>query len=132
MGALHQAYDDLDDAQQQYREALSIWWVLGDRLGEARTLYQMGTIYQDQGNREKASLLYGTSLTIAEEICELEGIARLVYELSVLWQDKENYPSAAKYLARALPLRTWGTGGGRRIMSFGRASKEKIEDVYGA
>jgi tetratricopeptide (TPR) repeat protein len=71
----------LEEAEDWYRKAISIFEELGDRPGMARVYHQLGTTAQDGGRLEEAEDWFRRSLAISEELGDRPGMARIYHQL---------------------------------------------------
>ena len=76
LGLVAQQGSRLDDAEDWYRKALTIYTELGDKPGIASTYNQLGWITRLRGRLDHAENWYRKSLAIDEEIGDKRGIAR--------------------------------------------------------
>ena len=107
LGSAYRLHGKYDEARRRYEDAVSIWQTLGDQLGEAQTLFQIGVSHQEQGDLEQACSLYERSLLIIEEAsykgqADKADVARLACQLGMIWETLGNFAKATSFLQRAL------------------------------
>jgi tetratricopeptide (TPR) repeat protein len=82
VGALAEAQGDSERAATLHEEALALWRTLGDRLGCARSLENLGIIEQhDRGNPERARELHEEALSLYQASGDDRGIASALANL---------------------------------------------------
>ncbi len=91
-------------ALQSWQKALTIYREIKDRLGEAKTLTNMGFVYDSLGDYFKAIEYYQQSLKIAQEIKDrkLEGTIR--NNLGSTYYSLGNYTKAIEYQQQGLAI----------------------------
>ncbi|GAA1952184.1 ATP-binding protein [Kitasatospora viridis] len=95
---------DVTDAADTYRRALVIYRRLGDRLGEANALHELGRLLYLQGDLDGVAELNQQALTIYRELGDLRGQAGALRELgnrAVLIGD---YAAATALLHQAMAI----------------------------
>jgi predicted ATPase/class 3 adenylate cyclase len=104
-GALAEAQGDVEVAQGLHEEALALRRALGDRLGCARSLENLGIIeLHDRGNRERARAHFAESLALFQALDHRLGIANALGNLGDVALVDESYDQAAVQYADALAV----------------------------
>ncbi len=86
LGVVAQDRGRLEDAEDWYRQSLTITEQLGNRLKIASSYHQLGTVALDRGRLEDAEDWYRQSLTINGDIGDRPGIALNYHQLgAVAW-----------------------------------------------
>jgi len=93
-----------DDAIKLYQETLIIQTELGDKVGIATILNNLGNIYDDKGNIPKALELYQNSLKIRLEIGDSSGVSSIFNNLAYLYTKLEEYDMAIKDFTKSLEM----------------------------
>jgi predicted ATPase/DNA-binding winged helix-turn-helix (wHTH) protein/Tfp pilus assembly protein PilF len=108
--AMYQA--DYPAAQELQEEALAIYRRVGDRLGIARVLINLGIIVTDQANHSAARLLFEEAMVIHRELGDQQGIAIVLTNLGMVTQLLGNHSAAQAMYEEALAIqRTLGDRG---------------------
>lgn len=99
-----QTAESRQNAIKKYEEALLLWRTAEDRLGEANTLSQIGSIYRDLSNNPKALDYLNQALQLYQAVESRQHEAIALDAIGVVhWQAGE-MQKALEYLDRALPL----------------------------
>jgi tetratricopeptide (TPR) repeat protein len=85
-GLLARARGDYDEAKKLLEENLSLYTELGDDVGRATTIKDLGNIEIDRGNTEAGGKLYEESLAIFRSLQDVAGIAQVLNNLGVVAQ----------------------------------------------
>ncbi len=112
-------------ALQSWQKALTIYREIKDRLGEAKTLTNMGFVYDSLGDYFKAIEYYQQSLKTAKEIKDpkLEGTIR--NNLGSTYYSLGNYTKAIEYQQQGLAIARENvnrSGEGYALAGLGRTS----------
>jgi tetratricopeptide (TPR) repeat protein len=92
----------LDQAEDWYRESLTIKEELGDRPGMADTYHQLGLLAQDRGRLDEAGDWYRKSLMIAEELGDQPGMASTFTQLGLLAEQRGQPRQAMEWIIRCV------------------------------
>ncbi|MBK9107577.1 MAG: tetratricopeptide repeat protein [Saprospiraceae bacterium] len=84
-------------ALENYMLALPIFEEVGDKLGYANSLNNIGNLYNNQGNYALALTYYEKSLAIKEEIGDKGGIASSLGNIGNIYKNQGNYKRALEY-----------------------------------
>jgi diguanylate cyclase (GGDEF)-like protein len=95
---------DPDGAVPLFREAHAQLRALGDRVGIAHTLSDMGWALYFQGHRGEARRLFEEALIVSRERTDGPGFPDALYNLGKLAQLEGQYEEAAEYLRELLQL----------------------------
>ncbi|MFD3312954.1 tetratricopeptide repeat protein [Streptomyces sp. NPDC058694] len=82
LGAVAQARGRLEDAENWYRQSLTIQENLGNQPGMATNYHQLGIIAETRGQLKQAEDWHRQSLTIKEDLGNQPGIAATYHQLS--------------------------------------------------
>jgi tetratricopeptide (TPR) repeat protein len=104
LGAVAQQRGRLDQAEDWYRQSLTINEELGDRPGMALTYHQLGTVAQDRGRLDQAEDWYRQSLTINEELGNRPGMALSYGQLGLLAEKRGRPSEALTWMVRCVAL----------------------------
>ncbi len=77
---------------------------LGNRLGIADCLCELGALAFGSGNHQEAEKLYRESLQVSEAVGYKLGAARSLYGLGNLEEERGNRPEAGNHYRRALEI----------------------------
>ncbi|MBF0464984.1 MAG: tetratricopeptide repeat protein [Nitrospirae bacterium] len=97
---------EYDKALYHYNKSLKIAEELGDRVGVADSLKQIGIIYHRRSDYEKALEHYNQSLRICEELENKSGIATNLHQIGMVYQNKREYDKALDHYYMSLRLNT--------------------------
>jgi predicted ATPase/class 3 adenylate cyclase/Flp pilus assembly protein TadD len=95
---------DVARARELYERAVAIRREIGDAVGEAGTIGNLGTIAQREGEFDTARRWFEQSLALFENLDDRNGVAISVTCLGTLAQAQGDYPAAREALLRALAL----------------------------
>ena len=98
--------DNIPLALEAHHEALKIREELGDKMGVAGSLNNIGFIYAEQKDLPLAITYYNKALAIREEIGDQKGIALSYNNLGVAYRDQGDQGKALEYFQKALKLNT--------------------------
>ena len=96
--------DYLAAARPLYEESLSIQRAIGDRLGIALTLGNLGTIAEEQGQYAVARPLYEEGLAVCRELGDQQGTWLALYNLGLVAVGQSDYRSARALLEESLTV----------------------------
>ena len=113
----------MDAALESYRQALHLFRAVGDRLGEANTIYAMGEVARKAGAYAQAQQHYQWALGTYEAIGDRLGQANVLDSLGELAEAQEAWAEAAEWFARAL-ARYEAIGA-----SYARVTRQNLERV---
>jgi tetratricopeptide (TPR) repeat protein len=102
MIALHRG--DYDQALDWYRQALTIFEELGNRVNMAVSYHQLGIVAYWRGDYDQALDWYRQALTIREELGDRRGIATSYHELGMVAFRQEDYDQALDWYRQALTI----------------------------
>jgi predicted ATPase/class 3 adenylate cyclase len=102
-GALAEAQGDVERAAQFHEEALALWRQAGDRIGQARSLENIGLIeLHDRGNAPGARACYESALVLYREERDQQGIVSVLRNLGDAALAQEQFSEAAALYEDAL------------------------------
>lgn len=97
--------------QNKYQEALEIFQEvliiirqIGDKAGEATTLYNIGQAYHNLERDSKALEFYQQVLEIYQEIDDKAGEGTILNKISEVHLSRNNYPKTSEFLEQALTI----------------------------
>jgi tetratricopeptide (TPR) repeat protein len=102
-------YQDVKDttkALEYFEQSLSIRELLGNQLGMAVVLANIGNIYRDRKQLFEAYERYGKALRISEAIGYKEGIVRTNYYIAIAHQKNNEFKESNQYLNSCLKMAT--------------------------
>lgn len=91
-------------AIEKYKEALSHYQQIGDRQGQATTLYCMGATYLKLDNMQDSAIAFEQALTLQREVAYRRGEAYALNMLGLTQAHLGNQRKSIDYLFQALPL----------------------------
>ena len=104
LGIVAQARGRLDDAEDWYRQSLTIKEELGNRPGMASTYHQLGIVAQARGRLDDAEDWYRQSLTINEELGNRPGMASTYHQLGIVAQARGRLDDAEDWYRQSLTI----------------------------
>jgi len=93
------------EALQTYQQALVIRRELGDRVGEAQTLNNIGEVYNGLDEYSKALEILQQALGIRKEVSDKAGIGETLNHIGDAYNGLDEYPKALAILQQALAIR---------------------------
>ena len=125
-------------AIEKYENALLLWRVAGDRLGESQTLNNLGRVYDDLGEEQKALDYYNQALLLRHAEGDRAGEAQTLNNLGFVYDSMGEEQKALDYSSQALRLeRAVGdrAGEAQALHNLGRVydslgEKQKALDYY--
>lgn len=102
-------YQDVKDttkALEYFEQSLSIRELLGNQLGMAVVLANIGNVYRDRKQLFEAYERYGKALRISEAIGYKEGIVRTNYYIAIAHQKNNEFHESNQYLNTCLTMAT--------------------------
>ncbi len=93
------------EALQTYQQALVIRRELGDRVGEAQTLNNIGEVYNGLDEYSKALEILQQALAIRKEVSDNAGIGETLNHIGEAYNGLDEYPKALAVLQQALAIR---------------------------
>jgi tetratricopeptide (TPR) repeat protein len=119
------------EAQRYFEQALSLYRELGDRLGEANTIRNLGDVALAQGRYEEAAGRYEEALALYCQIGAWLGEAHAIDSLGEVARAQERYEEAAGRYEEALALyRQIGDRLGEANAIKGLGDVARLEDRY--
>ena len=88
-------------ALEYYHKALKIYEEIGDELGIANNLLNIGIIYYSQSNYPKALEYYHKALKIYEEFDYEKSAAGAIHNIGMIYANQSDYPKALEYFEKA-------------------------------
>jgi tetratricopeptide (TPR) repeat protein len=85
-------------------ESLNIWRELGNSLGIAQTLNNLGAVANGQGNYEQSRIYHSESLAIRRKHGDRRSIAVSLHNLGEVYLSQEDYDQARKSFEESLPI----------------------------
>ncbi|MER5756028.1 SAV_2336 N-terminal domain-related protein [Streptomyces sp. NPDC002088] len=104
LGNVAQQRGRLEEAEDWYRQALTIDEELGNRPGTATAYHQLGNVAQQRGRLEEAEDWYRQALTIAEELGNRPGTATAYHQLGSVAEDRRRLEEAEDWYRQALTI----------------------------
>lgn len=93
------------DAIVNWEKALSVFIAVGDKVGEANILSNMGAVYFDQSDDQHALEYFLKALKIAEESADTFRMATVLQNIGAVYANKPaTQDKALEYYQRAYPL----------------------------
>jgi adenylate cyclase len=97
-------HDEYASALGHFRKALELFEQLGDRIGVASTMNNIGSVHYRSGDLAAALAHHRQALAINEEIGNRRGVALAASSLGNVLKDIGNYDEAREYYHRALAI----------------------------
>lgn len=91
-------------ALEDFQKALDIFKSLGEKIGMANSLGNIGLIYKLQGNYPRALEYLKNALAIREEIRDQKGIATNLSNTAGVYYSQGNHARALEYLQKSLAI----------------------------
>jgi len=104
LGKIRQSLSEFDKALNYYQQALVIKQKLGDRLGEAKVLNNIGILLSNLGDKQSAMKNYEQSLSILQEIQASTSSGQVVHNIAAIYSALNDSESAYHYFQKALEL----------------------------
>ena len=92
-------------ALEYFQKSLAIKEELGDKMGIAKNLNNIGLIYMNQGNTPRALEYFQKSQAIKEELGDKKGIAVILNNIGLIYHDQGNYPRALEYYQKSQAIK---------------------------
>ncbi len=89
---------------EKYEAALGLFRAVGDRLGEANVLLQMGDQARAARDYDRSRNYYDTTLQLYTMIGDRYSLARVLYRLGDWFAEQEQKEAARPYYQRAIAL----------------------------
>ncbi|MEU9955718.1 tetratricopeptide repeat protein, partial [Streptomyces sp. NPDC050982] len=105
LGRVAQERGRLDEAENRYRQSLTIAEDLGDRPGVASSHGQLGKVAQQRGRLNEAENRYRQSLTIAEDLGNRPGMATAYHQLGTVAQMRGRLDEAEDWYRQSLTIK---------------------------
>ena len=96
---------DYPKALNYYKQSLKIDEQIGDQIGIAATLNNIGLIYACQGYYPTALDYYAQDLKIEEQIGNQKGIAKSFNNIGIIYYKQGDYPKALNYYNKSLKIK---------------------------
>ena len=90
------------DAAEQYRKAVQLRHVLGNRRGEATSLRNLGNALSMTGKFDEAATYLDQARILHTQLGDREGLAAVENEIGLLAEERGDYPQALQAFRRAL------------------------------
>ncbi len=103
-GELHRQFYESDEALEHYARAIEIFRQLGDRLGEANTLYAIGDILQFKKQTDEALENYARAMQIYRQVGARLGEANTLCAIGDVLQFKNQTDEALENYACAMQI----------------------------
>ncbi|MFE6946295.1 tetratricopeptide repeat protein, partial [Streptomyces chartreusis] len=104
LGMIAQERGRLDDAEDWYRQSLTIEEELNNRPGMASTYHQLGMVAQKRRRLDDAEDWYRQSLTIEEELNNRPGMASSYHQLGRVAQERGRLDDAEDWYRQSLTI----------------------------
>ena len=95
---------EIEQAMDYYEKSLKISEEIGDKMGIAVVLNNMGLIFKASGDFNKTLDYYTKSLKIKEEIGDKEAIAVSLNNIGGIYLKQKNYAKALDFCSRSLKI----------------------------
>ncbi|MEU7055106.1 tetratricopeptide repeat protein, partial [Streptomyces sp. NPDC046197] len=105
LGMVAQDRGRLEEAEDWYRQSLTIKEDLNNRPGMATAYHQLGTVAQERGRLEEAEDWYRQSLTIDEDLRNRPGMATAYHQLGTVAQDRGRLEEAEDWYRQSLTIK---------------------------
>ena len=105
LGMVAQHRGDLDQAEDWYRQSLTIEEQLNNRPGMATSYHQLGIVAQLRGDLDQAEDWYRQSLTIKEQLDNRPGMASSYHQLGMVAQDRGDLDQAEDWYRQSLTIK---------------------------
>jgi adenylate cyclase len=96
---------DYPKALDYFTQSLKIKEQIGDQMGIAASLNNIGLIYVNQGDYPKALDYYSRSLKIEEQIGNQKGISLSLNNIGIIYNNQGDYPKALDYYTQSLKIK---------------------------
>ena len=136
LGMTAQDRGRLDEAEDWYRQSLTILEDLGDRPSVAISYQQLGITAQDRGRLDKAEDWYRQSLTIKEDLGDRPGMAMTYGQLGLLAEDRHQPGQALDWIVQCVtvfdqfPHPATGPGPGHLARLTGQLGMPALEQAW--
>lgn len=97
-GVLADIHGNTAEAIRCFERALEMRRAIGEKMGEASLLNNLGNIYVRQGDHHKALTYYQSSLKIVELLQDTQRVARANYSIALAHAALGGYPEALNHL----------------------------------
>ncbi|MBW4563803.1 MAG: CHAT domain-containing protein [Mojavia pulchra JT2-VF2] len=97
--------ESLKQAIEKYQEALQLYRAVGDKVGEATTLKDMGSAYRSLGEYQKALDLFNQSLVLFRSVGDRSGEAKNLNNIGLAYSYLGEKQKALDFYNQALSLR---------------------------
>jgi tetratricopeptide (TPR) repeat protein len=105
MALVYRAIGQLDQALALYEQALSIRREVGDRVGEAITLNNIGEVYKATGQPQRALEICEKALSLTRQGGDRAGEATVLYNMaSLLYRYLNQTEGAIVYVEQAITV----------------------------
>ncbi|CAK8712744.1 hypothetical protein KKHLCK_01765 [Candidatus Electrothrix laxa] len=104
-GGLHHASGSLEDALALFRQSLTIYREIGDKVGEGTTLNNISQIYKARGDYDTAFRYLKQSLDIRREVGDRAGEGVVLNNIGQIYKARDDYDKALEYLEQSLSIR---------------------------
>jgi tetratricopeptide (TPR) repeat protein len=104
LGRVAQQRGRLDEAEDRYRQSLTINEEFGDRPGMASTYHQLGLVAQQRGRLDEAEDWYRQSLTISEDLGDRPGMASTYGQLGRVALQRGRLDEAEDWYRQSLTI----------------------------
>ena len=120
LGIVAQYRGRLHDAEQWYRQSLTLNKELGNRPGMATNYHHLGWVAQLRGRLEDAEQSYLQSLTINKELGNRPGVASSYHQLGIVAQLRGRLEDAEQWYLQSLTINKELGNRPDMAMSFGQ------------
>jgi tetratricopeptide (TPR) repeat protein len=131
LGLVYADRSELEKAEEHYKKALEIDREIGDRLGEAKDLDNLGTVYGQRGgpgDLAKAQEHFKQALETHREISDRRGEAAALGNLGIVYRRRGEREKAEKHLTEALDIQRGigdRLGEARQLGNLGNVYKDR-------
>ncbi|MFE5759840.1 tetratricopeptide repeat protein [Streptomyces massasporeus] len=105
LGRVAQSRGRLEEAEDWYRQSLTIKEDLNNRPGIASTYHQLGVVAQERGQLEEAEDWYRQSLTITEDVNNRPNMAITYHQLGMVAQERGQLEEAEDWYRQSLTIK---------------------------
>ena len=120
-GVAYRELNELEQAQEKYREAADLRREIGDRRGYATTLRNLAQIQSARGKHDEAARTLASAMDIFKSLGDRAGLADAVNDVGVMEEGRGNLQQALERYREALQI--------RHEMGDRRAEAESLNNV---
>ena len=102
IGAILESMDQPEAALDHFNQALHLFKVTGDRMGEAATLNSLGKVYASLGKTEKAKIFFQQALAISRAVRDRREEASVLFNIAQSQRVAKDYDAARRSIEDSL------------------------------